>query len=127
MIYIVDSSDVISLHIKFLDKKIHIYNIYNLVNTKEISINILLLEQRLATSPHKEHIAQGNFNLHHGSWGRLKASVAYIEKSEKLLLVMQRWELEQMVSVEMAIYKEFTRKSTINLIFTTALLSENLI
>lgn len=62
-----DSPDLISLHIKFLDRQVHIHNIYNPVNAKEISTNIPVLEQRLATSPHEKFIALGDFNLHHES------------------------------------------------------------
>ena len=125
--YTVDSPDVISIHIKFLDRQVHIHNIYNPVNAKEISTSIPVLERRLAANPHEEHIALGDFNLHHESWGGPEASTAHIEKSEELLLVMQRWELEQMVPVGTATYKESTGKSTIDLIFATPLLSESLV
>ena len=67
--YTVDSPDVISLHIKFLDRQVYIHNIYNLVNAEEISTSIPVLEQRLAANPHKEQIALGDFNLYHESWG----------------------------------------------------------
>lgn len=125
--YTVDSLDVISLHIKFLDKQVHIHNIYNPVNAKEISTNIPVLERRLAASPHEEHIALGNFNLHHESWEGPEASTTHIEKSEELLLVMQKWGLEQMVPVGTATYKESIGENTINLIFTILLLLENLV
>ena len=39
-----DSPDIISLHIKFLDKQVYIYNIYNPVNTIEISTSISVLK-----------------------------------------------------------------------------------
>lgn len=87
-----DLPDIISLHIKFSNRQVHINNIYNPVNAKKISINIPVLEQRLAASPHKEHITLGNFNLHHESYKKLKASTTHIEKSEELILVMQRCE-----------------------------------
>ena len=92
--YTVDSPDVISPHIKFLDRQVHIHNIYNPVNAKQISTSIPVLEQRLAANPHKEHIALGNFNLHHESWEGPKALKAYIKQSEERLLFVQRWELE---------------------------------
>lgn len=40
---------------------------------------------------------------------------------------MQRWELEEMVPVGTATYKESTGESTINFIFATPLLSKNLV
>lgn len=40
---------------------------------------------------------------------------------------MQKWEIKQMGPIKMAIYKKFTRQSTIDLIFATLLLSESLI
>ena len=92
-----------------------------------MSTSIPILEQRLAANLHKEYISLGNFNLYSESWGKLEASTAHIEKSEELLLVMQREELEQIVLIRMAIYKESTKESTIDLIFTISLLSKNLI
>lgn len=38
--YTVDLPDVISLHIKFPNRQVHIHNIYNLVNAEEISTSI---------------------------------------------------------------------------------------
>lgn len=42
-------------------------------------------------------------------------------------MIDQSWEIEQMVSVGIKTYKESIGKSTINLIFATPLLLENLI
>lgn len=42
-------------------------------------------------------------------------------------MVIQRWEMEQMVPVGITTYKESTGKSTIDLIFATPLLSDNII
>ena len=125
--YTVDSADVISLHIKLLDRQLHIHNVYNPVNTEEVSTSIPVLKQRLAKNPHEEHIALGDFNLHHESWGGPDASKTHVEESEELLIAMQRWEMEQMVPTGTATYKESTGKSTIDLIFATDLLSESLI
>ncbi len=55
------------------------------------------------------------------------ASKALIEKSEDLLMITQRWKMEQMVPVETTTYKESTGESTIDLIFATPLLSESFI
>lgn len=85
-----DSPNIISLHIKFLNRQIYIHNIYNLVNAKKISKSISILEQKLVASPYKDHITLGNLNLHHKSWKEPEISTVYIEKLEELLLVMQR-------------------------------------
>lgn len=85
--------NIISLHIKFLDRQIYIYNIYNLINVKKININISILEQKLATNLHEKHITLSNFNLYYKSWKRPEASTAHIKKSKKLLLVIQKREI----------------------------------
>ncbi len=64
-IYTVDSAEVISLFIKLLDRQLHIDNVYNPVNTEEVSTSVPIIKQRLAKNPHEEYIAFGNFNLHH--------------------------------------------------------------
>lgn len=85
-----DLPNVISLYIKLLNRQIHIHNIFNLINTKEIGTSILVLEQKLAASPHKEYIVIDNFNLYYKLWKEPEASITHIEKSQKLLLVMQK-------------------------------------
>ena len=42
--FTVHSPDIINLYIKFFEKQIHIYNIYTLINTEEISTSISTLE-----------------------------------------------------------------------------------
>lgn len=69
----------------------------------------------------------GDFNLYHESWGGPETSTAHREKSEELLLLMQRREMEQMTPVGATSYKESSGKSTIDLVFTTPLLSESLV
>ena len=92
--YTIDGPDVISLHLNLPNKCIHIHNIYNSVNAEETSISILILKRRLAAHPNGEHILLRDFNLHHEAWGGPRASKTLIEKSEKLLIVTQRWEME---------------------------------
>ncbi len=125
--FTVHSPDIISLHIKPPERQVHIYNIYNLVNAEEISTSISILERVLEVSKHEKCIVLGDFNLHHESWGRPEASTAHIEKSEELLLIMQRRKMEQMIPVGAATYKESSGKSTIDLVFATPLLSKSLI
>lgn len=116
-----------SLHFNLLDKCIPIYNICNSVNSKEFSTSIPILKCRLAAHPNKKHIILGDFNLYHKVWGRPKASKALIEKLEELLMIAQRSEMEQIVLIGTATYKELIRESIINLIFAMPLLSESLI
>lgn len=85
------------------------------------------MKKKLAKNPHKKHIALGDFNLYHELWGGLDVSKTHIEKSEELLIAMQRWEMEQMIPTGTATYKESTGESIIDLIFATTLLSESLI
>ena len=122
-----DGPDVISLYLNLPDRCIHIHNLYNPVNTEEVSTSIPILKHRLAAHPNEEHIVLGDFNLHHEAWGGPRASKALIEKSEELLIITQRWEMEQMVPVGTATYRESTGESTIDLIFATTLLSESFI
>lgn len=82
--------NVISLYIKFSNKQVYTYNIYNLINAKEINVNFLVLKQKLTTSPHKKYITLGNINLHNKLWRISKISIIRIEKSEKILLMMQK-------------------------------------
>ncbi len=42
--YTVDSADVISLHINLLDRQLHIHNVYNPVNTEEVSTSVPVLK-----------------------------------------------------------------------------------
>lgn len=116
-----------SLHFNLPDRCIYIHNIYNPVNSEEVSISIPILKHRLAAHPNEEHILLRDFNLHHEVWGRSRASKALIEKLEELLIVAQRWKIEQMVLVGTATYEESTGESTIHLIFAMSLLSESLI
>ena len=69
----------------------------------------------------------GDFNLHYRALGGPRASKALIEKSEELLIITQRWEMEQMVPVGTATYRQSIGESTIDLIFAKPLLSESLI
>ncbi len=55
------------------------------------------------------------------------ASKASIEKSEEFLMVTQRCEMKQIVSVGTTTFKESKGESTIDLIFATLLLLESLI
>ncbi len=125
--YTMDGPDIISLHLNLPDRCIHIHNTYNPVNVEEISTSIPILRHRLAAHPDEEHIALGDLNLHHEAGEEMGALKAIIEKSEELLMVTQRWEMEHMVPVETTTYKKSTGESTIDLIFATPLLSESLI
>ena len=125
--YTTDGPDIISLHLNLPDRCIHIHNLYNPVNAEEISTSIPILKRRLAAHPNEEHIVVGDFNLHHEAWGGPGVSKTLIEKSEELLIVTQRWEMEQIVPVGTVTYKESTGESTIDLVFATPLLMESLI
>ena len=125
--YTTDGPDVISLHFNLPDGRINIHNLYNPVNAEEVNTSILILKPKLAAHPNEEHIVLGDFNLHHAAWRWPRALKALIEKSEELLIITQRWEMEQMVLINIAIYRESYGENTIDLIFATPPLSESLI
>lgn len=125
--YTVHSADMISLHITLSGRELHIHNVYNPVNIEEVSTSIPLLKQILAKNPHKEHIALGDFNLHHELWGGPNTPKTHTEKAEELIIVTQRYGMEQLVSTGTITYKESTGENTIDLVFATGLLSESLI
>ena len=83
-----------SLHLSLSDRCINIHNIYNPVNSEEVSTSIPILKCKLAAHSNKKHIILGDFNLHHEVWGGPRASKALIEKSEELLMVTRRWKME---------------------------------
>ena len=97
------------------------------MKVEEVSSSIPILIHRLAAHLNEEHIVLGDFNLHHEAWGGPRALKALIKKSEELLIVSQKWKMEQIVAVGTATYRESNRKSSINLIFATPLLSKSLI
>ncbi len=65
--FTVHSPDLISLHIKLLERQLHIYNIYNPINAEEISTSIPILDRVLKVGTYEEGIVLGDFNLHHKS------------------------------------------------------------
>lgn len=68
-----------------------------------------------------------DLNLNHKVWVEIIASRTLIEKSEELIMIIYRWEIEQMVFIEITTYKKSISKSIIDLIFATTLLSKSLI
>ena len=53
-----------------------------------------VLKYRLAAHPNGDNIVLGDFNFHYEAWGGPWALKMLIEKSEELLIVTQRWEIE---------------------------------
>lgn len=68
-----------------------------------------------------------DFNLHHEAWGQLVVSKTLVKKLEELLIVTQRWEIEQIVVIGIATYKKSTGKGIVDLVFAMPLLIESLI
>lgn len=75
-----DKLNIISLHFNMPDKFIYIYNFYNLMNIEKISINILILNYKLAVYSYEEYIILSNFKYHHKVWKRLKVFKTLIKK-----------------------------------------------
>lgn len=92
-----------------------------MINAEEINTSISIVELVLDISPHEECIVLREFNPHHESWGGSEVSTTYREKSEELLILMQRREIEQMLPVVATTYKESSGKSIIDLVFATPL------
>lgn len=122
-----DGPDLISLNFNLPNKFIYIHNLYNPINAKKVNISIQILKHRLSAHLNREHIILKNFILYHKTWEELRTSKTLIEKSENLSIVISRWEIDQMVSISIAIYNKSIWKSTINLIFAILLFWKSLI
>lgn len=83
-----------SLHFSRPDGCIHIHNIYNPVNSEEVSISIPILKRKLVAHPNEKHIILGDFNLYHKTWGGPSAFKKLIKKSEELLMVTEIRDIE---------------------------------
>lgn len=110
-----------------LNRPIHIYNIYNPLNADKISTSISILERRLAKHPNEKYLAFWNLNFYHEAWKKKGALRALIEKSEKLIMITQRWEIERIVPVGTTTYKKSIGKNIIIFIFATPFVSKSLI
>ena len=79
----------------------------------------------IETNLEGEHIALGDFNLHHPSWGG--EGVRLEEEAEDLLTRMSGIGMEQLVEPGTVTWREGERKSTIDLIFIIPLLNNTVI
>ena len=68
-----------------------------------------------------------DFNQYLKLWRGFEVSMAYIKILEKLLLIILRRKIKQMIPVEVVIYKKFLEQSLVDLIFVTLLFLENFI
>lgn len=106
------------------DRIIHIHNIYNPVTATGTN-QIPLLNLALAANPNDEHIVMGDFNLHHPAWGG--PLVQADPSSEELLILTETPRLNLLLPPGTITYEEGNGRSTIDLIYSTALLSNSVI
>lgn len=84
-----------------------------------MSISISILAHQLAAFQNEEYLALKDFKFYHKAWKKLGTLETQIQKSEKLILVISKWKIEQIifVFVKPITYKKYNGKNTINLIF----------
>lgn len=84
------------------------------------------LEKALKSHENEEHIAIGDFNLHHPVWGGIE--ITQTERAaENLLEMIETYQMEQILTPGTTTYQDKGAKSTIDLVFVTPLLKDNLI
>lgn len=122
------SSDLSTLHLRVKDAwNIHIHNIYNPSPSASNIDNISkILEEALKQDEFEEHIAIGDFNLHHPAWGRVDVTRSKRE-AETLLEIIETHQMEQVFTPGTVTYFDKSTKSTIDLVFVTPLLKDSLI
>ena len=76
--------------------------------------------------PEGEHIALGDFNLHHTAWGGVDIKREN-SGAEVLLEVTETHHMKQLLTLGTITYSEAGANSTIDLIFATPLLADSLI
>ena len=105
------------------ERDIEIHNIYNPVAEENNSV-IPDLMQAIRRNPDGEHIALGDYNLHHPSWGGEEARTD--AAAEDLLVEMGGAGLEQLLAAGTVTWSEWGLKTTIDLIFATPLLTDTM-
>ena len=123
------SPDLSTLHIKSIDHgTIHIHNIYNpqkdLGAEETMPVTMDLLNKAINIHPDDEHIALGDFNLHHQSWGG--EHVRNDPWAEELLYIMEARAMTQLLPQGTPTYTE-NCSTTIDLIFASPGLTAGLV
>ena len=122
------NTDFSMLKLRSSDERIiHIHNIYNPgPGTPQPNKSVRILEEKLLEHPEGEHIALGDFNLHHVAWGGVDVENED-SGSEVLLEVAEAHHMRQLLTPNTITYSEAGANSTIDLVFATPLLADSLI
>ena len=109
------SPDLCSLIMRVRNNRVvTIHNIYNPGYPETGGLD--QMRKALDESHDTEQIMLGDFNLHHPSWGGIRAKID--DKAEDLILMAEEFAMEQALPVGTAIYEE-NCQTTIDLVFAT--------
>ena len=116
--------------LKLKTNDVRIINIHIIYNpgpgTLKSSSSMILLENISRQHPGEEHIALGDYNLHHVAWGGVDIQ-REDSGAEVLLEIAETHRMKQLLTPETITYSERGANSTIGLVFATPLLTESLI
>jgi hypothetical protein len=123
------SSDVCTIRIKMTNNKwINVHNVYNVslsfYTTRSALIVIKTVKDCL--NDDEKHILLKNFNLHHSLWSDATRSIQH-DATDQLLNVVQQTQLRFILLSDIIIWETRHFQSTIDLIFMTKKLQEELI
>lgn len=117
------SPDLCTLNIKSENNRIiRIHNIYNPGDQQKDGLEGL--HQTLTKNKNNEQVMLGDFNLHHTMWGGLEANND--DRANDLILMAEEFAMEQALPIGTITYEENCR-TTIDLIFTTPMLTSSII
>ncbi len=104
-----------------------IHNIYNPAPTNSHPRGCIPhLEKALAAQRDGDHIAGGDLNLHHLTWGGIHIPVID-RNSEDLLSGVEEFGLQLLLKKGTITYEEAGHQSTIDLVFATSFIAESFI
>ena len=120
------TTDYSTLKLKTSDARtINVHNLYNPgVLATGANRSVMQLKKRLEGSPHEEHIALEDFNLHHAAWGGVDVP-REDRASEILIEIAETHGMEQLLAPGTVTYSDKGSSSTIDLVYATSLLAES--
>ena len=118
------SGDLATLHITTDIGCIHIHNVYK-PHISDLEHQVLEdLHDQIKQLPDDQHIAIGDFNLHHPYWGGDNAREE--EEAEELIFAMERLDLDLVLPRGTITYSESGRQTTIDLVWATTKIREHI-
>ena len=120
------TTDYSTLKLKTSDARtINVHNLYNPgVLATGANRSVMHLKKKLEESPHEEHIALGDFNLHHAAWGGVDVP-REDRASEILIEIAETHGMEQLLAPGTVTYSDKGSSSTIDLVYATSLSAES--